>query len=357
MKIDAFCHLLPAAYAERLFAIADSPVARNIQKRVSGVPALVDLDERFRIMDQFGSDYRQIINTAAPPLEDLGPATRTAELARIANDEMAALVADHPDRFEGFCAAVALDDVDNAIAETERAFDDLGALGVQIYTHVHGGPMDQERFFPFYESVARRGDKMIQVHPCRDASWSDYKTEERSKFEIWWTLGWEYDLSAFMSRLVFSGVFERLPDIKILIHHGGAMIPHFAGRVGPGWDQLGARTPADQAEDIAGYPLRLRPLDYFKKFYVDTAYFGAGDSMRTAIKFFGVDHTLFGSDTPFDPEKGPGYIRDTIANLEEMDILDDADRDRIYSGNVTELLNLGRLAAAHSPAYESEVSS
>jgi aminocarboxymuconate-semialdehyde decarboxylase len=211
---------------------------------------------------------------------------------------------------------------------------------VQIYTHYHGGPMDQERFFPFYEAVAKRGDKMIQVHPCRDSSWADYKTEERSKFEIWWTLGWEYDLSAFMSRLVFAGIFERLPDIKILIHHGGAMIPHFAGRVGPGWDQLGSRTPESQIEDITGYPLTQRPIEYFKKFYVDTAYFGAGDSMRTALKFFGVDHTLFASDSPFDPEQGPGYIRATIANLEEMDILTDTDREAIYAGNVSSLLNL-----------------
>ncbi|WP_460947404.1 amidohydrolase family protein [Okibacterium endophyticum] len=340
MKTDAFCHLLPRAYADRLFAIDDSPVARNIQKRVSGVPALVDMDVRFRFMDEFGPDYRQIINSAAPPLEDLGPADRTTELSRIANDGMAELVSDHPDRFAGFCAAVSLDDVDAAIVEAERAFDELGAVGVQIYTHVHGGPMDQERFFPFYEAVAKRGDKMIQVHPCRDSSWSDYKTEQRSKFEIWWTLGWEYDLAAFMSRLVFAGIFERLPGIKILMHHGGAMIPHFAGRVGPGWDQLGARTPADQQEDITGYPLTKRPIEYFKEFYVDTAYFGAGDAMRTAIKFFGVDHTLFGSDSPFDPEKGPGYTRATITNLQEMDILSDADREAIYHGNVTALLGL-----------------
>ena len=341
MKIDAFCHLLPPAYAERLFAIDDSPVARNIQTRVSGIPALVDMDVRRRAMDEFGPDYRQIINTAAPPLEDLGPAERTVELARIANDGMAELVRDHPDRFAGFCAAVSLDDVDTAIAEAERAFDELGAVGVQMYTHFHGGPMDDERFFPFYEAVARRGNKMIQVHPCRDASWADYKTEERSKFELWWTLGWEYDLSAYMSRLVFAGIFERLPDIKILIHHGGAMIPHFAGRVGPGWDQLGARTPPDQLADVTGYPLTRRPIDYFRQFYVDTAYFGAGDPMRTAIRFFGVERTLFASDSPFDPEKGPGYIRSTIANLEEMDILTPADRDAIYAGNVTDLLGLG----------------
>lgn len=338
-KIDSFCHVLPPKYAKRLFAINDAPGLRNLQKRLGGIPSLVDMDIRFRQMDEFGPDYRQIINTTAPPLEDLGAPSRTAEMARIANDGLAELVAAHPDRFAGFSAAVSLDDVDNAIAEAERAFDQLGAVGVQIYSHVHGGPMDQERFFPFYEMVAARGDKMIQVHPNRNSSWADYPTEERSKFELWWTLGWEYDLSAFMARMVFSGVFERLPDIKILIHHAGAMIPHFAGRVGPGWDQLGSRTPADQQEDIEGYPLTKRPIDYFKMFYCDTACFGAGDALRTSIRFFGADRVLFASDSPYDPEKGPGYIRSTIANLDELD-LSTEERDMIFSGNVSRLLGV-----------------
>lgn len=339
MKIDAFNHLLPAAYAKRLFAIDDAPAARNIQKRVSNIPSLIDMDVRFAQMDEFG-DYKQIINSAAPPIEDLGPAERGTELARIANDGLAELVARHPDRFVGFSAAVNLLDPDAAIAEANRAFDELGAVGVQIYTHIHGEAVDHERFFPFFEAVAARGDKMIQVHPGRDSSWPDYPTEERSKFEIWWTLGWEYDLSVFMARQVFSGIFERLPGIKFLMHHSGAMIPHFAGRIGPGWDQLGARTPERQAEDLAGWPLTRRPLDYFKEFYIDTAVFGASDALRTAIRFFGVDKTLFSSDSPFDPEKGPGYIRSTIENIEDLDILDDAERQAIYHGNVTKLLSL-----------------
>lgn len=339
-KLDAFCHVLPPEYARRLFAIDDSPGLRNLQKRVGNIPALVDMDVRFRQMDEFGPGYRQIINTTAPPLEDLGQPDRTAEMARIANDGLAQMVADNPDRFAGFSAAVSLDDVDAAIEETERAFDQLGAVGVQIYSHVQGHPMDQERFYPFYEMVAARGDKMIQVHPNRNSSWADYPTEERSKYEMWWTLGWEYDLSAFMARMVFSGVFERLPDIKIVIHHAGAMIPHFAGRVGPGWDQLGSRTPADQREDIEGWPLTRRPIDYFKMFYVDTACFGAGDALRTSIRFFGADRVLFASDSPYDPEKGPGYIRASIQNLEDMDLTDD-ERSAIYVGNTTRLLNLG----------------
>lgn len=337
MKIDSFCHLMPPDYARRFFAIDDSAAILNLQTRTREIPALTDMKIRFRQMDEFG-DYKQVINLATPALEDLGPARRNAEMSRIANEGLAELVEKHPDRFAGFCAAVSLDDVDRALEEVDYAFTSLNAVGVQIYCHVHRAPMDQPRYDPFWERLASSG-KMIQVHPNRNSSWPDYPTEERSKFEIWWALGWEYDLSTFMARIVFSGVLERWPELKFLIHHGGAMIPHFAGRVGPGWDQLGARTPESQKADVEGYPLTKRPFDYFKNFYVDTALFGAGDAIRTSIRFYGTDRVVFASDSPYDPEKGPGFIRATIENLEELD-LTDAQRQDIYQNNAVRLFGL-----------------
>jgi hypothetical protein len=89
----------------------------------------------------------------------------------------------------------------------------------------------------------------------------------------------------------------------------GAMAPYFAGRVGPGWDQLGARTSDATLAGVLG-TLKKRPLDYFKMFYADTALFGAYDATVCGLGFFGADHVLFASDAPFDPEKGPMYIRE-----------------------------------------------
>lgn len=339
MKIDSFCHILPPSYAERFFAIDDSAPLRNLQQRTRNIPALFDLDVRFRQMDEFG-EYRQVINVAAPPLEDMGSAAFNAEMARLGNESLAELVSRHPDRFAGFCAAVSLDDPQRAVEEIEYAFTELGAVGVQIYSHAKGKPLDLPEFDPFWETVAKH-DKLIQVHPNRTSAWPDYPTEARSKYEIWWTFGWEYDLSAFCARIVFSGVLERWPQLKLLIHHGGAMIPHFAGRVGPGWDQLGARTPESQKEDVTPpYPLTKRPLDYFKMFYADTATFGAADPLWTSIRFFGVERTLFASDSPYDPEKGPGFIRSTIAALEGFTDLSDAQRRQIYLGNPLALFGL-----------------
>jgi uncharacterized protein len=341
VKIDAFCHIMPRPYYDRFFQLDTGPHAANLRERVAHIPCLVDMDVRFAQMDEFG-DYRQVINICAPPVEDLGDTALSKEMARIGNESLAALVASHPDRFAGFMACLPMDDPEAAAAELDYAVTSLGALGGQIYTHVHRAPMDDARFEPFWAQAAALG-RMLQVHPCRDSGWTDYPAETRSRYEIWWTFGWEYDLSAFMARIVFSGVLERYPDLKFLIHHGGSMVPHFSGRVGPGWDQLGARTPPDQRADIEGYPLTRRPIEYFRQMYVDTAMFGAAHALRCSVDFYGTEHVLFGSDSPFDPERGPGYIRATIKNVQEIG-LPEAEQDAIFSGNASRLLGLAAWA-------------
>ena len=338
MKIDAFCHIIPTAYLEQIDAVAPTEQSRGIRGRSTAVPAMVDLDVRFRQLEEFGPDYRQLISIPAPPAEDLGPPGVSRRIARIGNDALAELVRDHPEHFAGFVACMPMNDVDGTLAEIDYACGELGALGIQIYTHVHGRPLDDERFEPIWGRMAVLG-KTIWVHPSRSSAWADYPTEERSKYELWWVFGWEYDTAIFMGRMVLSGVLERYPDIKFLIHHGGSMVPHFAGRVGPGLDQLGARTPPDQRQDVETYALSKRPLDYFKQFYVDTALFGAAHAIRCSLEFFGVDHVLFASDSPFDPEKGPGYIRATIADLESLE-LTDGERAAIYEHNARRVLGV-----------------
>ncbi len=335
MRIDAFPHILPRRFYERMFDHATSE-AIYMRKRVSAIPVLYDLDARFRIMDRFG-EYQQILTIAAPPIETLGAPAVTRDLAKLANDELADLCAKYPDRFVGFAASLAMHDPDGALREIERACGQLGALGIQIFTNVSGHPLDEPRFSPIFAKMAEL-DKAIWVHPARGATHPDYRTEERSKFELWWVFGWPYETAIFMSRLIFSGLLDRHPKLRILTHHGGGMVPHFAGRIGPGLDQLGARTPD---EDLAavGRALKKRPYDYYKMFYGDTALFGAAHALRCAIDFFGVDHMLFGSDMPFDPEKGPQFIRETIANLEALE-LTPAEGRRIYEGNARTVLGV-----------------
>jgi uncharacterized protein len=334
VKLDAFCHALPKRYFDRLQQ-SSSERAANLVKRTGAIRSLWDVDERLRVIEPF-DDYAQIISLAAPPLEALGEPTETAELARLANDELAELVRSRPDTFVGFVAGLPMNDVDAALAEIDRAVHDLGALGVQIYTHVNGLPLDDPRFGPVFGRMTEL-DRPIWVHPARNSSWPDYPTESKSKFELWWLFGWPYDTSAFMARLVFSGVLTRHPTLKVITHHGGGMVPFFSGRVGPGMDSFGARTPEDERE-LVDNGLDGRPIDAFRRFYADTAVFGAPHALRCAYEFFGAGHLLFASDMPFDPVQGT-FIRDTIADVEALDI-SAAERDRIYEGNARDLLRL-----------------
>jgi predicted TIM-barrel fold metal-dependent hydrolase len=181
-------------------------------------------------------------------------------------------------------------------------------------------------------------DLPIWLHPYRGADFPDYLTEQASEYEIWWTFGWPYDTSAAMARMVFAGLFDKWPTLKVIAHHMGAMVPYFAGRVGPGWDQLGARTSdRDLSQVLKG--LKKRPLDYFKMFYADTALFGAFDATVCGLNFYGVPKVLFASDAPFDPEKGPMYIRETIAIVDKLPVSNE-ERERIYWKNAAELLKV-----------------
>jgi aminocarboxymuconate-semialdehyde decarboxylase len=141
-----------------------------------------------------------------------------------------------------------------------------------------------------------------------------------------------------MARLVFGGYFDAFPNLKIITHHLGGMVPYFEGRVGPGWDQLGART-SDEDYSAILKNLKKPHLEYFKMFYADTALFGSFAGTVCGLEFFGVDNVLFASDSPFDPEKGPGYIRETIKIVDALPI-SDKDRQKIYEGNARRLLGL-----------------
>lgn len=334
MKIDIFNHICPKSFYDRIAKLPEK--GSSMKKRISRIPSLVDLDVRFRIMDRFG-DYVQVISCPSPPIEAFAGPKDSPALARLLNDGLAELVDRHPSRFPAFIASLPMNNPDAAVREIERAVGKLGATGVQLYSNVNGRPLDEPEFLPIFEKMAAL-NLPIWMHPARPANFPDYVTEKKSKFELWWVFGWPYETSIFMARFVLGGYFDRFPEMKIITHHMGAMIPYFSGRTGPGLDQLGART---EDEDLTVYTRRLkhRPQEYFKMFYADTATFGARHAIQCGLEFFGADHTLFSSDSPFDPERGPGYIRETIRCLEELP-LSPEDREKIYEGNARKLLRL-----------------
>jgi predicted TIM-barrel fold metal-dependent hydrolase len=332
MKIDIFNHFFPKRFFDEFVVNSGR---KDLGKRVQNVPTIADLDARFRVMDEFG-EYRQLLSLAAPPLEAMAGPEKSPLLAKIANDGLAELVRKYPDRFIGFTASLPMNNPDESVKETVRSVTELGALGVQIFTNVAGKPLDEPEFQPLFEEAARR-DLTIWLHPARGADMPDYRTEDKSKYEIWWAFGWPYETSVAMSRIVFSGMFDRFPDLKIITHHLGGMIPYFEGRVGYGWDAMGTRT-SDVDYFALLRSLKKRPLDYFKMFYADTALFGALGATRCGLDFFGADRVLFASDVPFEPKPGL-YIRETIRVIESLGLTAD-EKDRIYRRNAERLLNL-----------------
>ncbi len=336
--IDAFNHFFPQGLWDRM--LASEGAARDIGKRMRNIPAIFDLDRRLQVMDMFSQhEYSQVLSLGMPPLDAMASPEECPQFARLGNDGLAELCVRHPDRFPGYLASLPMNNPAAAAKEAERVLAPGGAVGLQLHTNVGGLPLDDERFYPIFE-IAAKHDRPVFLHPSRGADFPDYLSENKSKYEIWWTFGWPYETSTAMARLVFSGIMDKLPELKVLAHHLGAMVPFFEGRVGPGWDQLGKRT-TDEDYGAVLRGLKKRPLDYFKDLYADSAVFGSRSATVCGLDFYGADKVLFASDCPFDPEGGPGYIRDTIAIIESL-TLSDADRNKICHGNAVKLFRLAK---------------
>jgi aminocarboxymuconate-semialdehyde decarboxylase len=191
-------------------------------------------------------------------------------------------------------------------------------------------------------------DLPVWVHPMRGANFPDYADEQASEAEIWFSFGWPYETTACMTRLIYSGLFDELPDLKLITHHMGGMIPYFAGRIRLGFRQIFFGTPErNPVAEEAG--LKHRPMDYFKMLYADTALNGDVAATGCGHSFFGTSSCLFATDAPFDAEQGRGLIRNTIKAIEVLPITAGR-REMIFAGNARALLKLPGTTEAKTKA-------
>ena len=332
MIIDVFNHFMPQAYLDRLAKLAPDHIA------VTGFPRLkplVDVDARRRLLDQF-DDLRQVICLANPPLELVASPDQSPELARVANDALAEVCRSHPDRFPGFVASLPMNNVEASLAEIDRAITQLGARGIQVFTNVAGKPLSAPEYRPIFQKMVAH-DLPVWVHPMRGPQFADYASEQASEHEIWFSFGWPYETTACMTRLIYSGIFDELPTLKIISHHMGGMIPYFAGKIKLGFRQIFFGTTEDNpvARESG---LKKPPIEYFKMLYADTA-LGEVAPTQCGHAFFGTGACLFATDAPFDAEQGYRLIANTVHAVEALDITK-AEREEIFSGNVKRLLRL-----------------
>ena len=239
------------------------------------------------------------------------------EAFQLINDDMAELVEAHPSRFVGL-GAVPLQDPDAAVAELRRCHSELGFRGVEIATQIQGAEISDPVFAAFWETVEELG-MVVFIHPI------PFTHPERFMDHFFINMiGHPLEETLCAGRLIFDGVMDRHPGLKIVFAHGGGYLPMYAGR----FDH------AYHARRDVSHGLSKPPSEYLSQFYFDTMVFEA-DQLGFLIGKYGADHVLLGTDYPYDMgEDDPvGLIR-SVAGLSE------ADRDLVAGGNAARLLGI-----------------
>ncbi len=340
MKIDIYTHVQPRKYLDKLMKVVETD-HKDLLTRFRGIESTLSLwnmDERFRVMDVFG-DLVQVLVPTGPPAEILVKPGEAVDLVRLYNDEIAELVGKYPDRFIAGVACLPLNNVDAALEEARRAIGDLGFKGILVDSPIYDNtpnrtkPIDLPEYRPLYKMM-QDYDLPIWIHPRRESSVSDYTTEKDSRYAIFHCFGWPYETTVAMARLVFSGVLESYPKLKLITHHCGAMIPYFGDRIIRLYEYLEAHGQTRLTDKLT------KPvLHYFKQFYNDTALYGNPAGLMCGYAFFGFDRLLFGTDMPYDPDQGALFTRETIRAVEQMNI-PELEKEKILKGNALSLLHL-----------------
>jgi len=321
LKIDAYSHIVPPEYGKALLKSAPA----KLSQRANPIGPMWDLEERFRIMDHYG-ELVQVLSLGWPPIANMANPAKEVELAKLANDTMMELVHKYPHRFVAALAHLPASNMDVALKELDRAIKDLGMRGVQVHTTENDRPLDSPEFMPLYEKMAEY-DLPVFIHPITP------KTAPPTKYKIAGTFGWPYETTVAMTHLVFTGVMEKYPGLKVVTHHCGGMVPFLAERIKEFYD-------LDEVLRSYKRTLKSAPIKYYQKFYADTAIYGNTPALMCGYSFFGVDHLLFGADMPLgDSQRGYRNYRQTINAIEQMAIGDE-DKKKIYEENARNLMHL-----------------
>lgn len=320
--IDAFAHVLPKGFFDEMVEVHPT----DELKALSDAPRFWDMGIRLESMDEYGID-KQVVSLARPPIWSGIDPEDSVEMVRLANDGVREIADDHPDRFIPVATLPVVND--DLIDEFDRCIDDLGMAGVQLYSNVSGRPIDSEEVRPLFARAASKGVP-IWLHPQLH-EWHEWDHE----YMLHKILGWPFDTSLAMARLVFGGILDEHPDLAVIPHHMGGMIPHFVDRL-----DLFHRMLVEH-RDVYPYPVRELdgPIEeYFSRFYADTCRSGAPSVLEDGVEFFGEDRLVFATDYPFGPDEGRAFMRAEVEALRSMDV-SDAVRSRVSGGNIEALLS------------------
>jgi aminocarboxymuconate-semialdehyde decarboxylase len=284
-------------------------------------PQNANVELRLGLMDKYGVDV-QAISQTTPILLGWGP-EEAAEVCRMSNEDNFALCKAHPKRFVNICI-LSLLDVKSALKELDRCISELDCRGVTISSSQNGKGLDSREYDPFYEKVAKH-DLPILIHGTH------WECSPLMDMEHAWrflhVFGWDYDGTQAVWRLIFGGVLDRFPTLKIVTHHLGNYIPFFKRRIEINFDwMLKDKVPRHITE-------------YWKNIYGDTAIDGTVGAMPCGYGFFGSERMLYGSDYPFGPEAGEDFIRENLFCVKSM-VIPPEEKARILGGNARKMLKI-----------------
>jgi aminocarboxymuconate-semialdehyde decarboxylase len=277
--------------------------------------ALTSLDERLARMDHSRVDIQAV--SPSPQQFYWAEPSLGARLSRLQNEHIAGMVATRPDRFAGLGSAP-LQDPRAAAAELEHLSKQLGLRGVQISTYVAGTELGDPALTPFWEAAAGLG-LVVFVHPL------GFSHGERFRdFYLNNSVAHPLESALALSSLIFNGVLQRLPELKVVVAHGGGYLPFHPSRLDHAWEvRPECRLHIDRP-----------PSTYLKQVYVDTVVY-TPESVSALIAMLGVEHVLLGTDYPFDMGE-----EDPVGLVERVPSLSDAERAAICGGNAARLLGL-----------------
>lgn len=324
--IDVHTHMLNDAYLALLRKHGGRYTVKKVRGGQTGIhrdgapfmtltPGMFDYEARLAAMDAAGVDMA--IVTLTSPNVYWGSPKVSLLAAKTVNDDMAAQQKRYPERIRFMCS-LPWQHPKLAVAELKRACDELGAVGVMVMASIAGVSLTDRQFAPIWKEIDRRGLPVL-VHPSAPPG---TKELDVAKYNLIASVGFMFDTSLAVSRMIFDGFLDRYGKLKLIAAHGGGTLPYIAGRLDICFDNM----PACREK------ISRRPSTYLKQIYYDSVVFQQ-ESLELAVKIGGEDKVLYGSDYPHN-------IGDMKGCLARVDALPPAARDAVRGGNAMRIFRL-----------------
>jgi aminocarboxymuconate-semialdehyde decarboxylase len=278
------------------------------------VPAMFDYDLRLRTMGEVGVDIG-IVSLTCPNCY-WGGADVSLRAARLMNDDMAAARIAHPDRIR-WLASLPWQYADRALSELERAIA-AGASGVMVLANVDGKSLTDPAFEPIWQAIDARSLPVL-VHPTAPPGVAEM---DMARFQLTASLGFTFDTSLAIARMIYDGFFDRYRGLRIIAAHGAGALPYLVSRMDQCYDNI----PACREK------ISVRPSAYLPRIYADAVVFSP-DVLELCVKTFGADNVLYGSDYPHTIGDMPGCLK-------RVNALPDTARDKVCGSNALRIFGL-----------------